>query len=362
MNKIVGLFLLGWVAGNFHHDCTAADFKDKEPEGHSAPTHDMDDKPCTGIRNFFNFKTFDETDERVFKAVDSKDKKVDSKDKEPERHPAPLPYSENNLTEWVRGGFQGSVNWLTSWFKGAENATSTEETKRLAEEEKERLAEAKISFILSRLAIGKAPPEMKGYEATCEKFLRGVVIFKPRYDSDDGMLVLRICDLPNPLGIGKSDNPLRISGLPNPLEIGESDNLLDSAFDLSSCSWVDKSIMLATGYRKEPKRTELIKKTQIWITPLFLLDLRDDTQDYLATYSVFSSKLWGSTGESPEVGIFLNWGEWGCTNWHAHMWSEKMEDMGSSNFFEKWSKSRQSFQGWGDTGFLSWLRCFTLKF
>jgi len=290
MNKITWLFLLAWFLGGAHHGSMAANFEDEGTDG----------------------------------------------------SPRASPFAE-----WVKSGLQESAGWLGGWFKGTERQAASEYhlMPPTDEEDKKHLAESRISSILSG-------PGVKGREATCEKFLRGVVIFRPKATCDDGMVVLRICDLPNPLGIGELDNPL------------------DSAFDLSDCLGAGKYIMLATGYRKSQQagsiarsvdKTQLISKTQIWITPLFLLEQRHDTYDYFAQYNM---NLARSRGVEPgtEVGIFLNWGLWNDPTSFIHLSPEKMEDIGTTTFFDKWSKSFASSARWGDTSFLIYLPCLTLKF
>lgn len=88
------------------------------------------------------------------------------------------------------------------------------------------------------------PPIAIGHEAEYDRFLNGVLTYKPDRYSDEGRVGLRIRDLANPL---------------------------DGTFDLSGFGDSSRWISIHTGYKKAkiPANIELL---EIWLTPKFLVE------------------------------------------------------------------------------------------
>ena len=102
-------------------------------------------------------------------------------------------------------------------------------------------AEEEMYLLKMRSTI---PPVAQGYEKIYERFRNGVLIYRPKKGSDEGMIKLRIADLENPL---------------------------DGTFDLSRCGHVMKYLSISTGYRKR-KKVENASKVEIWFAPRFLIN------------------------------------------------------------------------------------------
>jgi len=88
------------------------------------------------------------------------------------------------------------------------------------------------------------PAVAVGYEADLERFMRGVLVYKPNPGSD----------------VGRVDIP--IAGLADPLA---------GTFDLSRFSDVRSSVSIHTGYKKN-KIAANADKVEIWVCPKFLVE------------------------------------------------------------------------------------------
>jgi len=110
-----------------------------------------------------------------------------------------------------------------------------------------------------------------------QRFLKGILVYKPNQGSD----------------VGRVDLP--IAALENPLE---------DTFDLSHCGDMGKHLSISTGYRRG-KKVENVNKIEIWLTPRFLVEkeINGSVQHY---QEIFPSK-WP---ENVPVGIFWVWGGW----------------------------------------------------
>jgi hypothetical protein len=76
------------------------------------------------------------------------------------------------------------------------------------------------------------------------RFLNGKLIYKPKNDSDEGMIEMKISDLANPLAC---------------------------EFDLSMCGDMGQRLSISTGYRKG-KLPENKEKIEVWIVPKFVVE------------------------------------------------------------------------------------------
>jgi energy-coupling factor transporter ATP-binding protein EcfA2 len=146
------------------------------------------------------------------------------------------------------------------------------------------------------------PPVARGHEDIYERFLKGVLIYKPQAKGEDELRVMRISDLVDPL---------------------------EGTFDLSQCGDAGKYLSISTGYRKE-KKEENAKKVEIWIAPRFLIE-----KEINGSASHFQ-RIFGEWLESAPVGIFWTWGEWDRMDWCDHLTNEKMDNLSEINLHKNW--------------------------
>ncbi len=121
------------------------------------------------------------------------------------------------------------------------------------------------------------PEVALGHEAVYERFLKGVLVYRPNPNSDEGKIELPIAALENPL---------------------------EGTFDLSNCGDAGQYLSIATGYRKYVN-AENAKKVEIWIAPRFLIekDIRGPARHLAPIMGA-----WDKT--TVPVGLFFNWGGW----------------------------------------------------
>lgn len=170
------------------------------------------------------------------------------------------------------------------------------------------------------LASHRVIPEIaRGYEDIYLRFLNGKLIYRPTEGSDEGMVVLPIADLANPLG-------------------GE--------FDLRNCGDTGRSLSIATGYRKVQNQTNA-NKLEMWFAPRFLVD--KELPNMAANHHLRSiTTAGGWDAARAPVGIFWTWGNWDAAYNMQHcdyLTSESMEELGTENLYKKWQKSRWAAQG-----------------
>ncbi len=142
--------------------------------------------------------------------------------------------------------------------EGAEKRTAEveeqrlEEAKRYADERKQQEAQklekaqpAPTAVIEQTIQKGSSIPAIaRGYEELYERFLRGVLIYKPNKGNDIGRIDLPIASLLNPL---------------------------ESMFDLSRCGDAGQYLSISTGYRKG-KVAANSSKYEVWIVPKFVVE------------------------------------------------------------------------------------------
>jgi hypothetical protein len=149
------------------------------------------------------------------------------------------------------------------------------------------------------------PPVAQGYEAIYQRFLNGVLVYRPQPGNDAGMIKLPIADLK-----------------PNPLE---------GTFDLSLCGDAGKYLSISTGYRKviKPKNA---KKVEIWLAPRFLIEKE------LATTASHFNAIIGKWTADAYVGIFWNWGGDNNLSWFDYLVSQDIENLSKNNLYENWAQ------------------------
>jgi len=207
--------------------------------------------------------------------------------------------------------------------------------KKESEATKQRLSVLEEPLIKARKAAEEdakrrqaIPKIARGYESIYERFLKGVLVYRPTEGSDEGMVVMRIADLANPL---------------------------ESTFDLSKCGDRGQYLSIATGYRKVQTPANA-NKVEIWFTPRFLVDRE---MSHLApNHHMRAIGSWDAA-RAP-IGIFWTWGGWDAAGLMAYcnyLTTESMDVLGSENLLEKhgratrmWMSPRESARAQGGRG------------
>ena len=185
--------------------------------------------------------------------------------------------------------------------------------KKESEATKQRLSVLEEPLIKARKAAEEdakrrqaIPKIARGHEDIYERFLKGVLVYRPNEGSDVGKIELPIADLANPLG---------------------------STFDLSNCGDTGQYLSIATGYRKVQTPANA-NKVEIWFTPRFLVDRE---MSHLApNHHMRAIGSWDAA-RAP-IGIFWTWGGWDAAGLMAYcnyLTTESMDVLGSENLLKK---------------------------
>jgi hypothetical protein len=185
-----------------------------------------------------------------------------------------------------------------------------EEAKRYADERKQQESQerakklekpAPTSVIERPIQKGPSIPAIaRGYEEIYERFLRGVLIYKPNKDNDIGRIDLPIASLLNPL---------------------------ESMFDLSRCGNAGQYLSISTGYRKG-KVAANSSKYEVWIAPKFVV-----ASEVGRTASHYRDIM--STWSAP-FGLFYTYGGWDKLEWYDYLVTSSPEEISSKNLYENW--------------------------
>lgn len=145
-------------------------------------------------------------------------------------------------------------------------------------------------------------PSAQGYEAISERFLKGVLIYKPTN--------------------GQKSITLPIRELSNPLE---------GTFDLSQCGNAGERLSISTGYRKK-KNPKNAYKVEVWIAPRFLIEKEINTTaaHLYGTYTTWHPRF--------EIGMFWNWGGWDSLTNYDYLTTQSMDDISNNNLYENWTR------------------------
>lgn len=162
-------------------------------------------------------------------------------------------------------------------------------------------------------------------EAIYQRFLNGVLIYRPNGKTDNGRINLRILDLVNPL---------------------------EGTFDLSQCGDMGKYISISTGYRKG-KKVENANKLEIWFAPKFLIEKE------LHTTAEHFQGIMRNWGTKASVGIFWTWGSEENLTDYDYMITQDCDELSNDNLYNKWrnhgchvssSQRRAGYLTWQHTG------------
>jgi serine/threonine protein kinase len=178
-------------------------------------------------------------------------------------------------------------------------------TRQLAimEREKLRAVEEEKRIAALRPAI---PLVAQGNEAIYERFLKGVLLYRPTQGSDVGMVTLLVKELANPL---------------------------EGTFNLSRCGDTGKYLSIATGYRKG-KKPENKDKVEIWFAPRFLIK-----KELNGTAAHFKDIMKKWKQEAP-VGMFWTHGNWAADDHDMdYLVTESMDDLSKIDLYENYKKA-----------------------
>ena len=184
-----------------------------------------------------------------------------------------------------------------------------EELKRLKAPE----VEPRIEMIERPIRVA-IPEVARGYEEIYERFLKGVLIYRPQEGSDVGKIEMPIVNLANPL---------------------------EGTFDLSSCGDTGQYLSIATGYRKVQTPANA-NKVEIWFTPRFLVDKE---MPQLAQNHHMRAIGGNWDAARAPIGIFWTWGGWNTAGQMAYcdyLTAESMDEIGLENLLKKYQKRRSA--------------------
>ncbi|MGL4825564.1 MAG: hypothetical protein ACRC4G_05160 [Alphaproteobacteria bacterium] len=140
-----------------------------------------------------------------------------------------------------------------------------------------------------------------------QRFLKGVLIYRPDPNSDVGKVEFRIADFENPL---------------------------EGTFDFSRCGDTWQYLSIATGYRKKSVFHNK-NKVEIRITPRFVIEA-----NLSCDASYFKPIMNGWNGRQAPVGLIFNWGGWNGLLGEQHydyLTTESMDKLSNGeNFYNKW--------------------------
>lgn len=145
----------------------------------------------------------------------------------------------------------------------------------------------------------------QGYEEIYQRFLRGVLIYRPQPGTDVGRINLPIAKLANPL---------------------------EGTFDLSYCGDSGMHLSISTGYRKR-KKAENSGKVEIWITPRFLIEKE------IATTASHFKPIINYWKQNAPVGLFWTWGGEDDLTRYDYIIDQSMDEISNNNLYEKWLPS-----------------------
>ncbi|MGL5720335.1 MAG: hypothetical protein ACRCYP_06045 [Alphaproteobacteria bacterium] len=161
--------------------------------------------------------------------------------------------------------------------------------------------------------LAKAVPSLlkTQEEAIYQRFLKGVLIYRPDPNSDVGKVEFRIADFENPL---------------------------EGTFDFSRCGDTWQYLSISTGYRKKSVFVNK-SKVEIWIAPRFLIE-----ENLTGDASYFKSIMGNWDGRQAHVGLIFNWGGWNGSlpvGGYDYLTTQSMDKLfNGENFYSKWNSAQ----------------------
>ena len=140
---------------------------------------------------------------------------------------------------------------------------------------------------------------------------KGKLIYRPNPESDEGMVVLCISNLQNPL---------------------------EGTFDLSPCGDAGQYLSINTGYRKEHTPANA-GKVEIWFVPWFLVD--KEMPQLASNHHIRASSRDWDAARAP-IGVFWTWGGWNASDhlsFGDYLLTESMDELGTENLLKKYLKA-----------------------
>ena len=150
-----------------------------------------------------------------------------------------------------------------------------------------------------RAAYNLTDDQFKVYQ----RFLRGILIYRPNERKNSRMIKLRVADLNNPL---------------------------EGTFNLSKCGNEGEYLTISTGYRKG-KRQENENKLEIWLTPRFLVE-----KEINWSAKHFNTIFPCNWPQAAQIGIMWTWGGWDSLTCYDYLTNQTMDDIANNNLYEKW--------------------------
>ncbi len=153
---------------------------------------------------------------------------------------------------------------------------------------------------------------MKGY--VLQRFLGGKLIYRPKPESDEGMIVMPIAALENPL---------------------------HGRFDLSQCGDEERYVRISTGYRTVSPRGPIgwlltDYKVEIWFVPHFLIE-----ENLTGSAAHFQRIMGRWNAAAAPVGVLWTWGGWlNHIDDYDDLTSQSMERLGNESLYQKQRAAR----------------------
>ena len=143
------------------------------------------------------------------------------------------------------------------------------------------------------------------YDEIYERFLNGKLIYKPNPDSNNGIVTLKISDLPNPF---------------------------NGTFDLSGCGCAAEYLVITTNI--SDFFAPHLNKIVIGLFPHWLVNNKIAT-----TSSHFNDIMEEWDEVKAPMGIFWRWGRWSDLTWFDHLTQATLPAISSRNLFKNWATS-----------------------
>ena len=164
-------------------------------------------------------------------------------------------------------------------------------------------------FVLSNISFLKdvhieTDEEKQSIIKDAQRFLRGVLIYKPNKENDVGKRELPISDF-----LTRGQNPL------------------ESTFDLSGCGDAGKYLSISTGYRREATKSVNPTKWEVFITPKFLIEAHKTAS--ASHYAPICNASW-----TAPFAVIQDYGGWTDINWYWYNTTITDQELNTQNLYE----------------------------